>query len=215
IALPTQGAALATLMLVTFGAFKIYHLLPSGPTFGLLLVLVAFTCILAVLQNALWLAVFGIVGGFAVPILTSSGGGSHVALFSYYALLNAGILAIAWQRSWRSLNLLGFLFTFIIGTAWGVQRYEPEHYASAQFFLILFVLFYVAIAVLYAWRQSTQLKLYVDATLVFGVPTVAMALQYGLVKDMEFGSALSALCFGLLYAALASTLWRWRRGHLR
>lgn len=215
IALPTQGAALATLMLVTFGAFKIYHLLPSGPTFGLLLVLVAFTCILAVLQNALWLAVFGIVGGFAVPILTSSGGGSHIALFSYYALLNAGILAIAWQRSWRWLNLLGFLFTFIIGTAWGVQRYEPEHYASAQFFLILFVLFYVAIAVLYAWRQSTQLKLYVDATLVFGVPTVAMALQYGLVKDMEFGSALSALCFGLLYAALASTLWRWRRGHLR
>lgn len=215
IALPTQGAAMATLMLVTFGAFKIYHLLPSGPTFGLLLVLVAFTCILAVLQDALWLAVFGIVGGFAVPILTSSGGGSHVALFSYYALLNAGILAIAWQRSWRSLNLLGFLFTFIIGTAWGVQRYEPQHYASAQFFLILFVLFYVAIAVLYAWRQSTQLKLYVDATLVFGVPTVAMALQYGLVKDMPLGSALSALGFGLFYATLASTLWRWREGHLR
>ena len=47
IALPTQGAALATLMLVTFGAFKIYHLLPSGPTFALLLVLVAFTCVLA------------------------------------------------------------------------------------------------------------------------------------------------------------------------
>lgn len=215
IALPTQGAALATLMLVTFGAYKIYHLLPSGPTFGLLLLLVAFTCILAVLQDALWLAVFGIVGGFAVPILTSSGDGSHVALFSYYALLNAGILAIAWQRSWRSLNVLGFLFTFIIGTAWGVQRYEPQHYDSAQFFLILFVLFYVAIAVLYAWRQSNQLKLYVDATLVFGVPTVAMALQHGLVKDMPLGSALSALGFGLFYAALGSALWRWRQGHLR
>lgn len=215
IALPTQGAALAALMLVTFGAFKIWGLLPSGPTFALLLVLVAFTCLLAVLQNALWLAVFGIVGGFAVPILTSSGSGSHVALFSYYALLNAGILAIAWQRSWRVLNLLGFLFTFIIGTAWGVQRYEAVHYASAQFFLILFVLFYVAIAVLYAWRQSTQLKLYVDATLVFGVPTVAMALQYGLVKDMHLGSALSALGFGLFYAAVASLLWRWRQGHLR
>lgn len=215
IALPTQGAALAALMLVTFGAYKIWDLLAAGPTFALLLVLVAFTCILAVLQNALWLAVFGIVGGFAVPILTSSGSGSHVALFSYYALLNAGILAIAWKRSWRVLNLLGFLFTFVIGTAWGVQRYEPANYASAQFFLILFVLFYVALAVLYAWRQSTQLKLYVDASLVFGVPTVAMALQYGMVKDMAFGSALSALAFGLFYAALASVLWRWRQGHLR
>ncbi|MDP1693244.1 MAG: DUF2339 domain-containing protein, partial [Burkholderiaceae bacterium] len=167
IALPVQGAALATLMLVTFGAFKIYHLLPATPTFALLLVLVAFTCVLAVLQDALWLAVFGIVGGFAVPILTSSGGGSHVALFSYYALLNAGILAIAWKRSWRSLNFLGFLFTFLIGTAWGVQRYEAAHYASAQFFLALFVVFYAAIAILYAWRQAPQLKSYVDASLVF------------------------------------------------
>lgn len=215
IALPTQGAALATLMLVTFGAFKIYHLLPSTPTFALLLVLVAFTCVLAVLQDALWLAVFGIVGGFAVPILTSSGGGSHVALFSYYALLNAGILAIAWQRSWRSLNLLGFLFTFIIGTAWGVQRYEAQHYASAQFFLALFLVFYVAIAVLYAWRQAPQWKGYVDGTLVFGVPTVAMALQYGMVKDMHLGSALSALALGLFYAFVAAALWRWRRGSLR
>lgn len=215
IALPAQGAALATLMLVTFGAFKIYHLLPSGPTFALLLVLVAFTCVLAVLQDALWLAVFGIVGGFAVPILTSSGSGSHVALFSYYALLNAGILAIAWKRSWRSLNFLGFLFTFLIGTAWGVQRYEAAHYESAQFFLALFVVFYAAIAILYASRQAPQLKSYVDATLVFGVPIVAMGLQYGMVKDMHLGSALSAVAFGLFYAILGLALWRWRAGTLR
>jgi uncharacterized membrane protein len=215
IALPAQGAALATLMLVTFGAFKIYRLLPSGPTFALLLVLVAFTCVLAVLQDALWLAVFGIVGGFAVPILTSSGSGSHVALFSYYAVLNAGIVAIAWRRSWRSLNFLGFLFTFLIGTAWGVQRYEAAHYDSAQFFLALFVIFYAAIAILYAWRQAPQLKSYVDATLVFGVPIVAMGLQYGMVKDMHLGSALSALAFGLFYATLGLLLWRWRAGTLR
>ena len=206
---------MATLMLVTFGAFKLYHLLPAGATFGLLLVLVAFTCILAVLQDALWLAVFGIVGGFAVPILTSTGSGSHVALFSYYALLNAGILAIAWRRSWRSLNLLGFLFTFLIGTAWGVQNYVPEHYASSQFFLALFTVFYIAIAVLYAWRQAPQLKSYVDGTLVFGVPTAAMALQHGLVKDMHLGSALSALALGLLYAGVGLALWRWRKGTLR
>ncbi len=215
IALPVQGAGLATLMLVSFGAFKLYNLIPAGPTFALLLVLVAFTCVLAVLQNALWLAIFGIVGGFAVPILTSTGEGSHVALFSYYALLNGGILAIAWTRSWRSLNVLGFLFTFLIGTYWGVQRYSPEHYASSQFFLALFLLFYVAIAILYAWRQAPQLKSYVDGTLVFGVPTVAMGLQYGLVKDFELGSALSAVALGLFYGLTAAALWQWRRGNLR
>ncbi len=215
IALPVQGAALAILMLVTFGAFKLYHLIPAGPTFALLLVLVAFTCILAVLQDALWLAIFGITGGFAVPILLSTGGGSHIALFSYYALLNAGILAIALRRSWRVLNVLGFLFTFIIGTVWGVRSYSPEHYESSQGFLILFLLFYIAIAVIYAWREAPRLKSYVDGTLVFGVPTVAMGLQYALVKDVHLGMAFSALALGLLYALTASVLWKLKRESLR
>jgi len=215
IALPAQGAALAILMLVTFGAFKLFHVLPGGATFAMLFVLVAFTCVLAVLQDALWLAVFGIAGGFAAPILTSTGGGSHVALFSYYCLLNAGVLAIALKRSWRLLNLLGFAFTFVIGAVWGVQRYVPENYATSQAFLIIFWLFYIAIAVTFAWRRAPQLKSYVDGTLVFGVPMAGMALQYGLVKDIHFGMAISALCVALTYAITASALWRWRRGNLR
>ena len=212
LSLPIQGAALGILMLVTFGAFRIYHLIPPGLAFGLLFVLTAFTCILAVMQNAVWLAVFGIAGGFVSPILTSTGQGSHIALFSYYALLNAGVLAIALKRTWRALNLLGFAFTFIIGTTWGVLRYSAaDHYLSAQLFLLLFFVFYVAIALVYAMRQSVQVKAYVDATLVFGTPLAAFALQLGLVKNVEFGHAYSALGFGIFYTVLALALWR-RRG---
>ena len=215
ISLPVQGAALGILMLVTFGAFRIYHLIPGGMAFVLLFVLTAFTCILAVLQNAVWLAVFGIVGGFAAPILTSTGQGSHIALFSYYALLNAGIVAIALQRSWRMLNLLGFVFTFLIATTWGVLRYQPEFYASVQGFLILFFLFYVAIAILYAIKEAPQLNRYVDGTLVFGTPLLGFGLQYAIVHDKPFGMAFSALALGLFYTTLTLLLWRGRGGKLR
>lgn len=208
ISLPLQGTALAILMLVTFGAFRLYDLIPAGMAFGLLFVLTVFTCLLAVLQNAVWLAVFGIIGGFAVPLLTATGSGNHIGLFSYYALLNAGVLAIALYRSWRLLNLLSFGFTFVVGTAWGVLKYTPENYLSAQLFLLLFFLFYVAIAVLYATRQAPKLKAYVDATLVFGTPLLATGLQFGLVSQMPFGLAFSALAAGLFYTALALLLWR-------
>lgn len=211
IALPVQGAALGILMLVTFGAFRMYELIPGGLAFGLLFFLTFFTCLLAVLQNAIWLAVFGIVGGFAAPIVTSTGAGSHIGLFSYYALLNAGILAIALKRSWRLLNLLGFAFTFMIGTAWGVLRYQSENYQSAQAFLLLFFVFYVALAILHARRQAPQLKHYVDGTLVFGTPLLSFGLQYGLVHDKPFGLAFSALAVGLFYIGLTLALWR-RRG---
>lgn len=215
IALPAQGAALAILMLITFGAFKRFDLLPAGATFAMLFVLVAFTCILAVLQDAVWLAAFGIAGGFAAPILTSTGSGNHVALFSYYCLLNAGVLAIALKRSWRALNLLGFAFTFIVGATWGEMRYEPSNYLSSQLFLIAFWLFYIVIAILYAHRRAPQLKSYVDGTLVFGVPMAGMALQYGLVKHIEYGMSFSALAIALTYTLTATFLWRWRRGNLR
>ena len=216
LSLPIQGAAIGILMLVTFGAFRLYHLIPSGLAFGLLSLLTAFVCLLAVKQDAVWLAVFGIVGGFLSPIMTSNGTGSHVALFSYYALLNAGILAIALRRTWRALNLLGFAFTFVIGTAWGVLRYSAdEHYLSTQFFLVLFFLFYVAIAVVYALRRTEDDKAYVDATIVFGTALAAFGLQLGLMKHREFGNAFSALGFGVFYTALAMALWSRRSGKLK
>ncbi|WP_028101602.1 DUF2339 domain-containing protein [Pseudoduganella violaceinigra] len=210
VSLPLQGTCMAVLMLVVFGAFRIYHLIPSGMAFTMLFLLTIGTCMLAVLQNAQWLAIFGIAGGFAAPILTSTGQGSHIALFTYYALLNAGILAIALKRSWRVLNLLGFVFTFAIGTAWGVLRYEPQFYQSVQGFLLLFFLYYVGIAIAYAHLAAPKLKSYVDGTLVFGTPMLAASLQFGLVKDFAFGMAYSTLALGLFYGALAITLARRR-----
>jgi uncharacterized membrane protein len=208
ISLPVQGAALGVLMLVTFGAFRLYHLIPGGMAFALLLVLTVFTCLLAVLQDAMWLAIFGIVGGFAAPIMASSGGGSHIGLFSYYALLNAGVLYLALYRSWRPLNLLGFFFTFAIATAWGVLRYTPENYLSVQLFLLLFFAFYVSIPLAYARQQAVKLKSYVDGTLVFGTPMLGFGLQFSLVKDMPFGVAFSALALGLFYIGLTTVLRR-------
>ena len=208
ISLPLQGTALAILMLVTFGAFRLYELIPAGLAFAVLFVLTAFTCLLAVLQNAVWLAVFGIVGGFAVPLLVSTGSGNHIGLFSYYALLNAGVFAIALKRAWRVLNVLSFGFTFVVATTWGLLRYSPEHYLSTQLFLIIFVLFYIGIAIAYCARQAPRLKHYVDGTLVFGTPLAAMGLQYGLVRHFDFGLAFSALLAGLTYTGLAVALWR-------
>jgi uncharacterized membrane protein len=208
IGLPVQGTAIALMMLVVFGAYQRYGLIPGGLAFALLVVFTVFACVLALLQDAVWLAVFGITGGFACPLLVASGQGNHIGLFSYYALLNAGVFALATRRSWRALNLLGFGFTFVVGAAWGGLRYSPANYLSAQAFLILFFLYYVGIALAFARQQQTRLKDYVDATLVLGTPLLAFGLQAGLVRDKPFGLALSALALGGFYLGLALLLWR-------
>lgn len=207
-----QGVGLAILYLTVFAASRLYGLVPMSAAFPMLVVLVVGASILSVAQKSQALAIFSMGGGFLAPVLTSTGEGSHLALFSYYALLNAGILAMAWFQHWRWLNWTGFMFTFVIGASWGYQYYQPEHYASTQPFLILFFVFYVAVSMLFARRQTVELKGIVDGTLVFGTPVIAFALQAGLVQDMEFGLAYSALGAALTYAFLG--WWLKRQGHL-
>jgi uncharacterized membrane protein len=214
-AMSLQGAAIGILYLTVFAALRLYQLLPPTAAFGLLLWIAAMSGFLAVQQDAMALAVLGIVGGFAAPLLTSTGGGSHVLLFGYFAVLNAAIFAIAWFKAWRVLNLVGFACTVVIGTLWGVTRYRPEDFATTEAFLILFFLFYVGIATLYGLRQSIAVKNYVDGTLVFGTPLVAAGLQSALVRPYEYAMAWSALAASALYLVLARMLYARHRNDLR
>ncbi|MDE2203397.1 MAG: DUF2339 domain-containing protein [Burkholderiaceae bacterium] len=213
-ALVLQGGGVGVLYLTVFAATRMVPLLAPGVAFALLVVICALAAGLAVKQNAPALAMTGSAGGFLAPILISTGQGSHVVLFSYYALLNAGVFAIAWFRAWRALNLLGFVLTFGIATAWGVLRYQPAWLSSTEPFLVLFFLMYVGIALLYALRRHVSLRDYVDGTLVFGTPLVAIGLQAGLVHHIPFAMAWSAAALAAFYLGVAAWLAP-RRANLR
>ncbi|MBS1197704.1 MAG: rane protein [Proteobacteria bacterium] len=228
-----QGGAVAVMYLTVYAALKLHGqpLIPMYPAFALLVAVAALATFLAISQNALSMAVAGSLGGFAAPVLVSTGGGNHVALFSYFALLNAGIMATAWFKTWRPLNLIGFFGTFSIGLAWGLSSYNAtQHYASMQPFLILFFLMFVVIGLLFArrklmedentpetrdiaaWRQWLQqqghtAQRYVDGTLLFGTPLVGFGLQHALVKHIEYGTAFSSLALGAFYLLLARLLY--------
>ncbi|MBD9482882.1 DUF2339 domain-containing protein [Pseudomonas sp. PDM14] len=218
-----QGTGIAVLYLTTFAAMRLHPLLDPKLALGLLVLVTLFSAIIAVAQNALGLAVAAALGGFAAPILTSTGSGNHVALFSYFILLNSGILAIAWFKAWRLLNLVGFVGTFGIGFVWGLRSYEPALLWSSEPFLVLFFLMYVVIGLLFARRKlreateapqerSALLRWsagkadYVDGTVLFGPPLVGFGLQYAMVQHIEFAAAFSALALGMFYLLLARVL---------
>ncbi|KIQ12183.1 membrane protein [Pseudomonas simiae] len=220
-----QGAGIAVLYLTVFAAMRLHPLIDPGAAMGLLVAVTVCSAILAITQDAIGLACAAALGGFAAPILVSTGAGSHVALFSYFALLNAGILTIAWFKAWRLLNVIGFVGTFGIGFAWGMRAYTPELLWSTEPFLILFFLMYLAIGLLFARRKlletqdapedasrGAQLRWsaakgdYVDGTLLFGPPLVGFGLQFALVQHLEFAAAFSALGLGIIYMVLARVL---------
>ncbi|MFC4161024.1 DUF2339 domain-containing protein [Chitinimonas lacunae] len=201
-----QAGGVGLAFLAVFAAFRLHELIPAGAAFALLAAISISTGVLAVLQSAQTLAVMGIAGGFMAPILASTGQGNHVMLFSYYAVLNLGIAVVARVRAWRWLNLLGFLFTFVIASAWGVLSYRADRFASTEPFLIFYFLFYVGLTVAFAQRRVEEdgvlVKDPVDATLAFGVPLVGFGLQAALVKDFAYGTAWSSAFLALFYGVM-------------
>lgn len=201
-ALTLQGAGVAVLYLTVFAAFRLYQFLPAGAAFVVLGLVCAFSTAIALLQNAMPMAFIGFAGAFAAPVLVSTGQGDHVGLFSYYLLLGVAIVAVAWMRAWRALNLLGFLATFGVATLWGVLKYQPEHLATTEPFLLAFFALYLLASLLYATRHGLEPKQAVDATLIFGLPLAAFGLQVGLVRNVEYASAFSSLALGAIYLGL-------------
>lgn len=207
-----QGGSIGILLLIVFAAYRVFNYLPLGAAFGLTLGLLALTTALALTQNAMALAIFALLGGFLAPIWLTSGAADHVALFSYYALLNLAIFYIALRRLWHGLSLLGFVFTFSIASLWGVLQYDWTQYASAQSFLALFFGLYLLIPLLQA-KAATKPPAWVESTLVLAVPLWAFVLQAALLQWQASALAKVAIGAALLYAALAWLCKRWTLNH--
>lgn len=202
-ALILQGGAIAVLYLTIFAAYKLYELVPALLTFVFLVVICSTTILFAILQRAMSLAIIACVGGYVTPILLSDGSGNHIALFSYYLIISTAILVISITQSWRILNLLGFLFTFIVSLAWGINNFTAEFYIECQIFIFANLVIYGVLVVLLSVRSiyTEEYQNIIDMLLLFGAPLCGFGLQYAITRQWEFGPAFSSLGFGLFYLA--------------
>ena len=209
--LTVQGGGVAVLYLTVYAAYALYGLVPSALAIALMGAVAVACGVLAVSQDAPTLAVLGVAGGFAAPVLAGTPDGNHVLLLAYYALLNLGVLGVAWSKGWRSVAVVGFLSTFVTGGLWGGLQYRPELYATVQPFVVLSFAVYLALAVRFALRSARaeppERALAVDGALVFGLPAATFVLQAGLVEGVvPYGRAWSAAVLAAVYLGGAAAL---------
>ena len=216
--LSLQGGGIAVLYVTTYAAFAVYDVLPAVPAASAVVVVTLGAGVLSVVQDSRPLAVLGIIGGFLAPVLTYSQPEDHVLVFSFFLVLNAAILGVAWFKVWPELNLLGFGFTFGLTAFWLANRYEQDEWVSTQPFIALFVLMYVALPALFAVREAPVLKGAFDgsrapdipfehevwtAPLVFGTPFIGLGLQQLAIGHTEYGLAITAAGLAAVQGALA------------
>lgn len=207
-ALALQGGGFAILYLIVYFMLARYAMIGDASAFAVFAALGVACVVLAARQDGELLAVFGIAGAFLAPVLAASGGGEPLLLFSYFALLNAFVLGVGWFRSWRALNVAGFILTLIVGMSWAIDRYRPLHYPVTQGFVVLFVVMYSAASPLTALLRAPGWKGWGEGILVFGTPLAGSFLQAALLGDDRYGLAWSALAAALYYLALWLPLYR-------
>jgi uncharacterized membrane protein len=115
------GAGLGTLYASLYAARALYDLLPTAATFAGMALVTLVAGALALRRGAYVLAVLGLLGGFATPLLLSTGENRPVALFAYVAMLDAGVAVLAYRKGWYSLLALSSLGSLLLFAGWGAQ----------------------------------------------------------------------------------------------
>lgn len=138
------SGAMAILYFITFSAAGIYHLIPVGLAFGLMILFTLFTVIAAIHYNRQVIAHIGLVGAYAIPFMLSEGSENVRFLFSYMAIINIGILAISVTRYWKPLYYASFGITWLIYLIWYIFDYEQIFFLTGLAFLtVYFSIFYL------------------------------------------------------------------------
>jgi uncharacterized membrane protein len=170
------GGGILILYLSAWASSELYdvRVLEPKKAFIFMAMITALASILAARYNTLIIAILGFIGGFLTPILLSTGSDNEVGLFSYIALLDLGVLTLAFSKQWRSLNYLSFAATVLMVAAWMGRSYAPTKLWTTIIFLTIFFAIYALLAVLYNVvnkRPTIWLDLamvFINAMLYFG-----------------------------------------------
>jgi uncharacterized membrane protein len=113
-----DAAAIAILFATFFAAHALWNLVPAVATFALLGVVTILAVLLSIRRESLFIAVLGLLGGFATPILLSTGENRPIPLFAYLLLLNIGLAWVAYSKGWPILSWLTLACTALYQWGW-------------------------------------------------------------------------------------------------
>ncbi len=138
-----KAVGIGVLYLSLWGAFQVYHLIPSTAAFFAMALVTAATATLALRQDAEILAAFAIAGGFATPLLLSTGQNRELELFAYVTVLDLGTLALTALKPWRRLLIGSFVGTLLLYVGWYDTFYHQDDqlrltFAFATVFFVIF-----------------------------------------------------------------------------
>ncbi|MEJ2542851.1 MAG: DUF2339 domain-containing protein [Calditrichaceae bacterium] len=187
------SGSMAIMYFITYAAYAFYKLFPQEIAFVVMVFFTIFTVIAAINYDKQVIAQIGLVGAYSVPFLLSEDTGRVAILFTYIAIINAGILAISIKKYWKPLYYSSFILTWIIYSAWYISDFSVEKFFAfgLSFAFIFFILFHLTFLIYKISRNEKFEKL--DVTLLLPNAFVFYGFGYAILNNHDVGSQLLGL----------------------
>jgi uncharacterized membrane protein len=143
-----DGAGIAILFSTFFASHALWKLIPSLAAFLFMALVTAVAVLLSIRRESVFIALLGLLGGFATPALLSTGEDRPVGLFGYLLLLNAGLAWVAQKKRWPVLTVLATVLTALYQWAWVVKFLSASKLPLALgIFAVFPILAFAALAI--------------------------------------------------------------------
>lgn len=191
-------------------AFQEYHIFSQTITFALLTVVTAFSVFISLTYDRQELAILSVIGGFAAPLMVSTGEGNYIVFFSYLLLLDASLLVLAFYRNWSVLNGVTYLLTLLMYGIWLNQKVLQQEVSDAIPYLGA-LLFAAAFYVIFTFSnlinqvkekqpfRSYELSLIISNTFLFFTCGMLVLGAYNPQLKGVFTLLLALFNFGITY----------------
>jgi hypothetical protein len=207
-----DAAAIAILFATFFAAHALWNLIPSLVAFALLAAVTALAVLLSIRRESLFIAVLGLLGGFATPALLSTGENRPIPLFAYLVLLNIGLAWVAHRQVWPVLTVLTLVLTTAYQWIWVFKFLSTSQLSLAMGIFAVFPILSVAGLILARWGQTRppgseedtfeQTAVIATALPLIFVTYLATVPAYGARPELLFGFLL-IVDAGLLAVSVA------------
>jgi len=204
-----DGAGIAVLFATFFSAHALWQLMGVVPTFVAMAMVAATAVVLAIRRDSLFIALLGLVGGFATPFMLSSALDRPLSLFGYLVILNAGLAWVAYRRGWPLLTALSLAFTTVHQWVWVMRFLDASHIGVALGVFLVFPLLAFAGLVLARVSDRSLERKFAQTAVVAAVLPLLFAAYLAAVP--AFGARyelLFAFLFIVVSGLAAIAIWR-------
>jgi uncharacterized membrane protein len=196
-----------------WAAFQLYHLLPASAALGAMILVTAWNAYMAWSQNTEILAAYALAGGFATPLLLSTGVNHEIFLFTYILAIDIATVALVRLKKWPRLLLGAFPATVAFFIGWYAEFYGAFNVGQpvgiTAMFIVLFFAVFVLPTIRHAGVEAGAAGSGVDGPITevllpLANATFAALALYSILEDSHHHYLLPwvAVLFGALYLGL-------------